>query len=307
MGRTLESLRRVEIISSATIKPTPPASPPEECVLDWTMDPAEVPFIEVGGKGKIAAVLPIKHPAHPPKPPYHHVPEKPEPAIVALAEFADVRPMTVSFQAWPAPTQGRGVAREIIAHHQPDHAISQHYAKLAESLLSKETQTTLWTGVRAGVGAATALSNLAVSTARLGLRVVLVDADAGNPRLAAKWGVAPSLGLHQVIAGTAPLEEAVQTTSISKLCLLPALPQAQAEEIPAEAIAWIVRWLRQRFDAIFLRGPSIDGGNLSALAPSSDAVFVVAPKGEPLPVGLASLVARQGGRLQGVLHTQFEQ
>src|SRR5439155_7287534 len=137
MGRMLESLK---------MGPKPLA---EQCVVDWTLrEPEEVPYIEVGSGKKMegsSQVMSVKHPARPSVQPPHHQPaialaptlitaallaEKSPPAPKALPA-AEPKPLSVVFEPWPTMlVPSRGIAAEVIAFHQPAHAISQQYAAL---------------------------------------------------------------------------------------------------------------------------------------------------------------------------------
>src|SRR5271166_320325 len=119
MGRTLDTLRHGETQRAA--RPAPPvppgdSSPPEECVVDWTLQ-EEVPYIEVGGPSRQVEVSPllVKHPPQPKVQPPHPLLGKglAVPKSAPVVNLTEARPMAVAFEAWPGPAALASVAPEV--------------------------------------------------------------------------------------------------------------------------------------------------------------------------------------------------
>lgn len=72
------------------------------------------------------------------------------------------------------------------------------------------------------VGRSTTAANLAITLARDGARVLLVDADMRQPTLHTRFGVDNSLGLADVLAGEKSIEDVAVPTMIEGLVLIPA-------------------------------------------------------------------------------------
>src|ERR1700730_472625 len=138
MGRMLETLK-------PGFKPLA-----EQCVVDWTLrEPEEVPYIEVGSGKKVegsSQVMAVKHaaqlhmqPPHlqpPPLPADKSPTEKNLVAATNIVQLPEAKPMAVVCEPWPAMlVPSRGVASEVIAFHQPNHAISKQYAALFGKIL----------------------------------------------------------------------------------------------------------------------------------------------------------------------------
>jgi Mrp family chromosome partitioning ATPase len=302
MGRVLDTLKQSESARGKATKSVAPTPPVEECVVDWTLDEGEVPFIEVGAPGKKVEASPnLVHP-HPPQPSV-----QPPHATVAMSE---AQPLLVAYEPWPRATPWV-IAPEVIAYHRPDHAVSQDYAALCTKILAPvPAQVLLLTGVRPCVGTTTVLLNLAVTAARLPAhRVALLEANGARPALAARLGQATAAGVHEVLAGRLALEQAICATPLPALSLLPAGANKLNGTLTSEAIAWLLAWLRERFDVILMDGPSLDDRDaVAALAPSCDGMYFVLPHGETPAQhkGLTQTLPRLGGRLRGLIHTRFE-
>jgi capsular exopolysaccharide synthesis family protein len=78
------------------------------------------------------------------------------------------------------------------------------------------------TAAAPGAGKSTVSANLAMTLARDGHRVLLVDADLRRPRQHLNFGVPNKPGLTEVLQGTVALSKAVRSTAVKNLTVLPA-------------------------------------------------------------------------------------
>jgi Mrp family chromosome partitioning ATPase len=178
-------------------------------------------------------------------------------------------------------------------------------------LTAENGKVLLLIGQKRHVGTSTVLLNLAVSAAtKQKARVILVDAKAQHLGLTKRLGQPVSAGLMEVIDGTLALEQAIVKTGIAALHLLPPGSAAKVQNpLTIEAMTWLIAWLRERYDLIFIDGPTMDAAAEIALqAPHADAIYLVLPHGESHLVNKASAqnIGRLGGRLCGLIHTHFE-
>lgn len=74
------------------------------------------------------------------------------------------------------------------------------------------------------VGRSTTAANLAISLARDGARVILVDSDLRQPSQHEFFGVSNEKGLSNILAGKLSLTDALQPTSVTDLLLIPSGP-----------------------------------------------------------------------------------
>jgi Mrp family chromosome partitioning ATPase len=320
MTKILETLKQADAKShqpgAAVGEPLPA---PEESAALEEKGTEEMPFIEVGGKGRpldgspavLASVTVSLLPAEavPPKAPRLQSPPLPIPV------FSEPAPLSVAFRPRSAPPAPRRPAPEVIAFHQPEHPVSAQYRALLGQLLAdpgEESRVLLFTALAPGAGATTALLNLAVCACQGGTRrVVLLDANLARPALAARLGLASRPNVQEVLVGQVALEQALQT-ALPQLHVLAAAPPdvGVLPLLTPEAVRWIVRWLKERYDVVLVDGPVWEERpELAALASASDAVYLVLPEPHGYPVqvrAVAQAIARQGGRLGGFLHTQWE-
>jgi MinD-like ATPase involved in chromosome partitioning or flagellar assembly len=221
--------------------------------------------------------------------------------------------LSVTFEPWPADGQlSKLVAPEIITYHQPDHPASKRYAELFEKVndgLGKSA-VLLFSGAAAKSGTTTVLLNLAFTGCRH-KRIVLVEGNLSRPALAERLGLQAAPGWHEFLAGRIGLEQTLQKTAEPQLSVLPAGARAQGPCLPtAEAYRWVLSWLRERFDIVLIDAPEIgEPSALATLLPPSDGIYLVLPQdgSEGSQLGdMAQRIARLGGRLRGLIHTQFE-
>jgi Mrp family chromosome partitioning ATPase len=324
MGRMLEVLKTRDA-NRPTLADTkePPKLAGAEVVNEWSLREDEVPFIEVGANQPMTAsphVLaappqpaptpPRREPAQQPAIQPPHPPTEIAIANSILANLLEPRPLSVNFEPYTALGEVGKIAGDIIAYHQPNSPIGQHYVGLVEKLLQDDAaKVLLLSGVRPSVGTSTVLLNLAVAAAlKNQKRVAVVETQRQRPSLAAKLGVKPLAFLQDVLSGTVSIEQALLKSPLPRLALLAASASHPEVLLAVEGLTWLLTWLKQRNDLVLVDGPSLDEQNdLARIAPLSDSLFLVMPQGEPATQtrGLLQTIARIGGRLRGLLHTQL--
>ena len=87
-----------------------------------------------------------------------------------------------------------------------------------------DAKTFLLTSPAPGDGKSTSASNLAIAMAQAGHRTLLLDADFRKPTQHRIFQLDDKVGLSNVIAGQAPLRDAIQRTSVARLQVLPCGP-----------------------------------------------------------------------------------
>jgi capsular exopolysaccharide synthesis family protein len=167
-----------------------------------------------------------------------------------------------------------------------------------------------------GDGKSLLTANLAVSIAQSNKRIILVDADCRRPRQHKVFALKVRVGLADVLAGEAELQDAVQPTSIPGLDLLPAGPirNHPAELLTSPRFQELLTTLRSQYDFVLVDTPPLLAvTDPCVVAARVDGLFLVIklsrdarPKGERAREILTSLgvkvfgvivngVSRQGG------------
>jgi Mrp family chromosome partitioning ATPase len=312
MGRMLEALRQGEGQRgnpvAAAILPEAPLhtqaqdeKPEDESVQE------EFPFIEVGGGPgkKMEASAIVMATAMPQVRVEKKVPALPQPKSSSplVPTLSQPQAMTVAFEPWPNLAKPR-LATEIISYHQPEHPVSKQYDSLFEKV-SEDSRVLLFAGAK-GAGTTTVLLNLAFSGCmRFRKRLAIVESNLCRPVLAERLGIPSSPGWAELLAGSVALEKALQPTVHSHLYVLTG--KERDEGIPSEALAWVLGWMRERFDLVLVDGPDLENGQkLSAFSGSCDGLYLVLPQNTSAESTPIQNAARLGISLRGLIHTQFE-
>jgi capsular exopolysaccharide synthesis family protein len=130
-----------------------------------------------------------------------------------------------------------------------------------------------------GEGKSMVASNLAVSLAQAGQRVLLIDADMRKPKAHEIFRVKQEPGLSNVMVGSSKASEAVRKTSVSGLWVLTAgrIPPNPAELLGAPRFREFMGSLKAHFDWIIVDTPPVmavtDANIVAHLA--TGVVFVV--------------------------------
>ena len=110
-----------------------------------------------------------------------------------------------------------------------------------------------------GDGKSTMASNLAISMAASGKRVILIDADSRRPRQHRIFGRENTSGLNNILVGEAELEQAVIHTQVDGLDLLPCgtIPPNPAELLNSDAFRQLVATLGEHYDKVIVDSPPV--------------------------------------------------
>lgn len=318
MARTLQALRRDG--EPSRFKIVKVAAPP--VVSAETPVEEEIPYIEVGGKDtpmeaspSVLACTPRPAPKlqlHRPEAVEAPAAEEPKapPVIEAATTIITFKPLTGEIEPL-APATERP-APELLAFHQPEHAVSQQYGQVAKAidqqLPAGKSRVLLFTAA-AGADTADVVLNLAIVQARQRpSRQVVVDAQLREARTTARLGLTGRAGLRDVLAGFCSLERALVDTGIESLV---ALTAGRENPLPClvagEAMLSVLRHLKSRFDCVMIDAPAWDGRpDVTALGSACDAIYVVVSKAEAdceTTRNLLQLIPLQGGRLKGCVLT----
>ena len=159
-----------------------------------------------------------------------------------------------------APPLKRGVT--------PTEALADNRSPLAEAYQSLRSalqfstangfpKTLLITSPWPGGGKSTTASALARNVARLGFRVLLVDADLRNPTLHRVFDASSGVGLSNLLTGAVDLAGAVQTSAHDDLFLLTCgpLPPNPAELLAGRRLPGLIAEASALFDIVIFDGP----------------------------------------------------
>jgi succinoglycan biosynthesis transport protein ExoP len=129
-----------------------------------------------------------------------------------------------------------------------------------------------------GEGKSMFSSNLSVSLAQAGQRVLHIDADMRRPRVHEIFEVAQEPGLSNLLVSDCKPSEAVRKTNVQNLCIMPAgmIPPNPAELLGSKRCAEYFATLSEHFDWIIVDSPPVLAvADASVLANSATGVVFV--------------------------------
>jgi receptor protein-tyrosine kinase len=156
-------------------------------------------------------------------------------------------------------------------------------------------------------GKTTTVVNLGIALAEAGHRVTVVDADLRRPRVTNYLGLVGGVGLTNVLAGTADIEDVRQRYGTGDLHVIGSGPLAPnpSELLASSHMAALVGKLRSENDYVLFDAPPVlPVADASGLAVSMDGVVLVARYGKTGKEELRSASAaldRVGARVLGVI------
>ncbi len=112
-----------------------------------------------------------------------------------------------------------------------------------------------------GEGKTTAATNIAITFAQAGSKVLLIDADLRSPSLHHAFGLPNSLGLTNYLAGDSQPAEIAQPTQVTRLFAITSgpLPPNPVELLSSAKMLDFLSIASERFDYVILDGPPVIG------------------------------------------------
>jgi tyrosine-protein kinase len=179
---------------------------------------------------------------------------------------------------------------------EPRSRTEEAFRRLRSTLLAiaseRQLKTLMVTSGDVGEGKSTIVANLAHSMALTGLRVLVVDADLRIPTQHMHFRTENTVGLTDVLKGTAALETAIQPTGLPSLSLLPAGRSVSdpAELLRVEMMRLIPR-LGNRFDFVLIDSPALlPVVDALTIATDVDAVVLIAGHGQTRRTSLEAVL-----------------
>lgn len=155
-------------------------------------------------------------------------------------------------------------AARVVSLDEPRSVAAEAYRTLRTSLqfigLERRVEVVQVTSPSPCEGKTTTLANLGVAFASAGLRTVLVDADLRRPRLHEFFGVDNRAGLTSLLAGAAPLAEAVSPVAGQPfLAVLPSgpIPPNPSELLASGRMADVLDEVRRESDIVLVDSPPV--------------------------------------------------
>jgi septum site-determining protein MinD len=143
-------------------------------------------------------------------------------------------------------------------------------------------KTYVVTSGKGGVGKTTTTANVGCALAKLGIQVVLIDADIGLRNLDLVLGLEKRIvyDLVDLIEGRCqPRQALIRDKRVEGLYLLPASQTKEKEAVSEEQMRAVTRLLARDFDVVLIDCPAgIEHGFRNAIAGADEALVVTTPE-----------------------------
>lgn len=208
--------------------------------------------------------------------------------------------------------------KELIAEIQPESLVAEVFRSLRTNIqfmsTNKKLKTLLITSTFPGEGKSWVTSNLAVTFAKAGNKVILIDADMRKGRQFSIFGITPKPGLSNILTELdaqnveeIEMEKYIQKTDVSNLLVMPAgsVPSNPSELLVSEQMTELLDGLKEMCDIIIIDGTPCELVTDSViLSRSVDFTIVVSAYKETKKSSLEKVINSikdVGGNLVGVV------
>ena len=205
----------------------------------------------------------------------------------------------------------------LIVHASPTSARAESFRAIRTNLqfidVANQRRQLVITSSVQSEGKSTTAANLALVIAMTGKRVLLVDADLRRPRVADLFSLDGSVGLTDLLLGSAQLDQTAQQWGQTSLFVLPAgvIPPNPSELLQSQSMSALVDHFQLEYDYVIFDAPPV--------LPVTDAVILARHAGGAVMIcsvtrtnknqfkSAVNLLDQVGVDLQGVIVTMVPQ
>lgn len=176
------------------------------------------------------------------------------------------------------------INRSLTSFINSNSAVSEEYKTIRINIhfssveKKARNRTLVITSPGFGEGKSTTTSNLAISMALQGERVLIIDADLRNPNMHSFFSIQNTTGLTNVLMGEKTLEEAVSHTEIGRLEVLTSgqAPFNPSKLLGSQAMKELMESALKQYDIVLFDSPPVlEITNTLILANQCDGVILV--------------------------------
>ncbi len=222
-----------------------------------------------------------------------------------------------------AESESRKIASHLVTHFDPKSSVSEAYRALRTSLLFSRVSTVQADGTKLGSlfgitssapkeGKSTTISNLAITVAQGGQKVLLIDCDLRRPVLHAVFGYNKEPGITNYLVGRATIDDIIRTSPIRNLDIITSgtIPPNPSELIGSVRMKEFLADMQTRYDLILIDTPPViavtDAQIVSTLV---DGMILVVSSGvtqTELAKRSKDLILKVGGKVVGLVLNNFD-
>jgi len=206
--------------------------------------------------------------------------------------------------------KGRHPPDLYVAYH-PRSTVAEACRAIRTNLMfagaDEKLQTLLLTSSLPREGKTLCCVSLGTVLAKSGARTLIIDCDLRRPRISRAFGISAAVGLTNVLVGEVSLDDAIRSSEVENLSVLPAgpTPPNPAELLNGKHFRQLLAEVRTRFDKVLIDSPpAVPVTDPAILATLVDGVLLIVRHGKT-PRDAAARAAQHmidvGGRIVGVV------
>lgn len=172
--------------------------------------------------------------------------------------------------------------KSILSYTAPHAAIAAQFREIRNNIDyacgDRANRSIVVTSPSKGDGKTITAVNLAISKSQRGDKVLIIDANRSNPGIHLIFSTLISPGLIEVLTEKSSLQEAVYSTGIGQLDILPlgTLQSNSVELMDSSAMNRLLEAAMKRYDCVLIDAPAVlDVLDTQSLASKSDGVILV--------------------------------
>lgn len=206
---------------------------------------------------------------------------------------------------------------EMISIKNPKSQAAEAFRTLRTNIqfssLDEDIRTIVVTSTQPNEGKSTVISNLAVTMAQSGKKVLLIDCDLRKPTIHKKLGVSNQVGLTSILSKEKTMEEVIKATTIHNFYILTSgpIPPNPAELLGSKKMKSFIEELHGYFDVILFDAPPVLAvTDAQILSTFCNGVVFVAGYGQAEKDAMLrgkELIEKVGGKILGVVINKVPQ
>lgn len=220
-------------------------------------------------------------------------------------------------------SESRKIASHLVTHLDPKSSVSEAYRALRTSLLFSRVGNVQPDGTKIGSlfgvtssapkeGKSTTISNLAITVAQGGQKVLLIDCDLRRPVLHAVFGYNKEPGTTNYLVGRAIVDDIIRTSPIRNLDIITSgtIPPNPSELIGSERMKEFLAEMQKRYDLILIDTPPVIAvTDAQVVSTFVDGMILVLSSGvtqTELAKRSKDLILKVGGKVIGLVLNNFD-
>lgn len=176
--------------------------------------------------------------------------------------------------------------KDLIVHKNPKSPIAEAYRNIRTNIqfanIDENIKTIMVTSSTQGEGKSTTISNIAITLANLGKKVILIDCDFRRPKIHKNFNLTNKKGMTDILLENSSYHGYVQKGIIDNIDILTAgqIPPNPAEMLSSNRMKRIIEEIKNDYDYVLIDTPPVvvvtDGAIISTFC---DGVILVCASG----------------------------